>query len=85
MTVYGSAGTSADAMPALLADRGITWPVLLDPTSAYREATKIAVYPTVTLMDGDGRIVWQGDPYWRKAFADACEARVEALLGTGAD
>jgi len=79
--IYGSDRIKPDAMPALLAERKITFPVLLDPTRAYRKALDLAIYPSATLLDGNGRVVWQGQPYWRKKFADACEAALEKVIG----
>ena len=65
----------------MLRERKIKHPVLLDPTSAYRASLNVTVYPTATLLDASGHVVWQGQTYYRQAFADACEAQIRALLG----
>ena len=79
VTVYGTDRIPPEDMPALLADRKMVHPVLLDPTSAYREAQDLAVYPVGTLLDRDGRVIWQGRTQ-RKTFAAACEKQLEALF-----
>ena len=78
--IYGTERTKAEAMSKLIENRRITFPVLLDPKRAYRDAANLAAYPTATLLDGDGKVVWLGQTYYRKPFADACEARIESLL-----
>ena len=79
MTVYGTDRTKADEMPALLASRKMIHPVLLDPKRVYREATGLAVYPVATLLDRQGRVVWQGRTALR-SFDEACARQLEALM-----
>ena len=80
--IYGTERTKAEAVPKILADRKIVFPLLLDPDSTHREATRIAIYPSVVLVDHAGKVAWEGDPYFRKQFADTCEKRIEALLSS---
>ena len=82
LMVYGTDRTKPEAMPALLAERKITFPALLDPQRSYRKTLDLSVYPSATLLDRAGRIAWQGQPYWRQRFADACERQIEALLAS---
>ena len=78
--MYGTEKTQAEELRKRLDECGIRYPVLWDAGSAYREALDLPVYPTATLLDAEGRVAWQGQPYWRKAFADACERRIDALV-----
>ncbi len=78
--IYGSEETKAADLPKLLAERGIAFPVLLDPQGTYQAASRLGTYPTATLLDADGTVAWQGQPYWRKRFADACESAIETLI-----
>ena len=32
------------------------------------------------LLDRKGKIAWEGAPYYRKQFADACQQEIEAVL-----
>ena len=64
----------------MVVERKLEFPVLFDPQRAYRKRTEFVVYPSATLLDAKGRVVWQGQPYYRKQFADACEAKIKALL-----
>lgn len=84
LMVYGTEHTEPEDMPALLAGRKLKTPVLLDPGSAYRTTLASPVFPHAILVDGAGTIRWQGHPIYRKRFADACEAAMDALLVTPA-
>ena len=83
VTLYGTDQLKPEDVPALLAERGIVHPLLLDPTEAYRESLPLAFWPTATLLDRDGRVIWQGVTYL-KTFGDACERQLEALLAPDA-
>ena len=66
----------------MVVERKLEFPVLFDPKRAYRKRTDLVVYPSATLLDTKGRVVWQGQPYYRKNFADACETKIKTLLPT---
>lgn len=78
--IYGSARTKTEDVPGMLANREATWPVLLDPTAAFRKAQGFGVYPVATLVDAKGVARWNGDTSLRKTFADACEAEIKKLI-----
>lgn len=78
--IYGTERTKAEDVPKLLDVRKITFPLLLDSKLAYRKATRLAVYPTATLLDHKGRVLWQGQPFFRKKFADECEKQIESVI-----
>lgn len=78
--MYGTDGTKPEAMPAMLANREIKFPALLDPTKAFFKAQRVGAYPVATLVDASGTVVWQGHTALRKQFADACEVEIRTLL-----
>ena len=77
-------------MPALLGSRKIIHPVLLDPAGAYHKSIGLEAWPLATLLDQEGRVVWQGATD-RKNFLDACGEALENLMranpkkGVGSD
>ena len=80
--IYGSNKFTAEQATKVIAERKLEFPVLFDPKRAYRSRTDLSVYPSATLLDGKGAVVWQGQPYYRRQFADACEAQIKSLLAS---
>lgn len=66
-------------LPKLLASRKITYPLLYDPEETYLKSLGMAAFPIATLLNADGKVVWQAET-GHATFSAACEAEIKKLL-----
>ena len=77
-------GPAIDKIPAYFADKGFTFPALLDPGQTNGRALGVRVLPTTFLIAPDGTVVWRHTGY---ASGDEVEleAAVRSVLGLEAE
>jgi peroxiredoxin len=71
-----------EAVPPWIAERGFTFPVLLDPYAELGHALGVSGYPETFIVDRQGTIVHHHIGYRDWAAADVVAA-LERLLDTG--
>jgi len=78
LAVNATAGDTVEAAEAFFVEKGLTFPLLLDPESVVSEAYQVRLLPTSILIDSDGIVRGR---YTGAISAALLNSELDALLG----